>query len=788
MIDKIKLSIKKIPFNNVLSFLPLIKELKIKAKKSGIVGVQAQTLLDVVEKYPELAQEPFSLDLIDKYQEPIEQLMSFFFTPFQIEEEMAGVSNPFDDCDLYVTSKFKQILSDENFELEILGEKMNDNCYEVFTKLIYAYSSILSTFYDFELDMNYLFTYKITDKRNGIEKYFKLEFYDSYIELSHKGELPKVSKKQIHEMINNPSNMDYWLKTLPIDQFVIKGFMPFRYIDVTQIQVISSLKSQLIEKSAIINKNNFKALKQSMRSLLGMPNLDVGLIAMELNQGKVKNSIDLWHGFLAADKFDCDAYRNTIYEDAGRKGIPVLVSDLTQKKDLQVVEQALLDKGIKNIIIVPLYYNDSLVGMMELGSPKAYDLTFSKLRIIKDIIPVFSIAVQRSSEELKNKIEATIKEECTAIHPSVEWRFLEAASDLLIKRESGENAQMEEIVFPEVYPLYGAIDIRHSSVIRNQTIQEDLIEQLDLAKQVLDLVYQKKFMPIYAQLIFKMDSYIEGIQQGLSTGDEVNVLHFLRKDIEPLFSHFYEEDENIQVLVDNYYKNINSELNIVYKRRKDFEDSLAVINDCVSSYLEKEEEEAQKMFPHYFEKYRTDGLEHNIYVGQSIADGLDFDLIYLKNLRLWQLIVSAELMMRTHALKKILPIPLDTTGLILVHSQPLSIRFRHDEKKFDVDGAYNIRYEIVKKRIDKALINGTTERLTQPGKLAIIFAQKTDMFEYRRYLEYLISENYFEDDIEELDLEDLQGVYGLKAFRVQVTKERKEIDTIQLAEKYMSRN
>ncbi len=31
-----------------------------------------------------------------------------------------------------------------------------------------------------------------------------------------------------------------------------------------------------------------------------------------------------------------------------------------------------------------------------------------------------------------------------------------------------------------------------------------------------------------------------------------------------------------------------------------------------------------------------------------------------------------------------------------------------DEKRFDVDGAYNARYEIVKKRIDKAYVKEAT--------------------------------------------------------------------------------
>jgi hypothetical protein len=97
-------------------------------------------------------------------------------------------------------------------------------------------------------------------------------------------------------------------------------------------------------------------------------------------------------------------------------------------------------------------------------------------------------------------------------------------------------------------------------------------------------------------------------------------------------------------------------------------------------------------------------------------------------------------------------VPLEGTHLILVQHQPLSIRFRVDEKRFDVDGAYDIRYEIVKKRIDKARIRGTSERVTQPGQLAIVYSTASEGAEYRRYVEFLQSKGYLAPGLEELEL------------------------------------
>ncbi len=134
----------------------------------------------------------------------------------------------------------------------------------------------------------------------------------------------------------------------------------------------------------------------------------------------------------------------------------------------------------------------------------------------------------------------------------------------------------------------------------------------------------------------------------------------------------------------------------------------------------------------------------------------------------------ANIARETHKLLPEMPIPVDTTQLILCYSNPFSIVFRMDEKRFDVSGAYNIRYEIVKKRIDKAHIKDTEERITQPHTIAIIYTQDKEAHEYERYFEYLKSKGLIKDEIEYLEVEQLQGLQGLKAMRIHVNYEPEE--------------
>jgi hypothetical protein len=114
---------------------------------------------------------------------------------------------------------------------------------------------------------------------------------------------------------------------------------------------------------------------------------------------------------------------------------------------------------------------------------------------------------------------------------------------------------------------------------------------------------------------------------------------------------------------------------------------------------------------------------------------------------------------------------LEVAHLILSQSAPLAIRFRTDEKRFDVDGAYNARYEIVKKRIDKARIRGTREQVTQPGRLAVVYSHPREAAEYSQFFEFLRARGYIEGNTEEIELEDLQGARGLQALRVTVAPE-----------------
>ena len=63
-------------------------------------------------------------------------------------------------------------------------------------------------------------------------------------------------------------------------------------------------------------------------------------------------------------------------------------------------------------------------------------------------------------------------------------------------------------------------------------------------------------------------------------------------------------------------------------------------------------------------------------------------------------------------------------------------------------------------------IKNKNERLTQPGSIAIIYSAEQEANEYLQYIDFFQKRQLLTGPVEKLELEELQGVGGLRALRV----------------------
>src|SRR5207249_4515380 len=214
-----------------------------------------------------------------------------------------------------------------------------------------------------------------------------------------------------------------------------------------------------------------------------------------------------------------EEFKGSVYERAVRQGSPLVIHDLTAMPDRTAVDDEIIQSGARNLVVAPLLYQDRVIGTFELESPHPGDLNVTHLPKLHEVLPLFSMAVQRSMEELNTRIQALIKEKCTAIHPVVEWRFRKAVLTSIERHATGA-------------------------------------------------------------------------------------------DVERLFDHLQGFGPAVRERIEAYRAALDPRFGTVYARRKLFEESVTRIADTISAYLDLEEQAAQGMFPHYFEKQKTDGVDY----------------------------------------------------------------------------------------------------------------------------------------------------------------------------------
>ncbi|MGY8914125.1 MAG: GAF domain-containing protein [Flavobacteriales bacterium] len=757
------------PLVQLISFNSLLEQYDVMANSEDeILAIKAKGILEAAAPFPELREGFSDLSILDKHEEVINYILQDTFPAMLGSNEIKTASLPFENVIFNASPRFKKILAEagDDFNLEIRDnpEKLN---------YILSCTVILNFHYGFHLDFKRPLFYDIPDA-NGVIRNYRILYNADFVEIIPTELAKDLTQDDVDELLERFDDLELWKEKIPPNSFLSKGFVISNMFDVTAEQSISEIKSNLIASNKRGTENFVQNLQDTFKSLFNIPDIRVGFV----NYNPKKNQFEKVFGLHiesyilnGEDMEKCnEALCQASFEKLIHQNTFFSIADVEKYHKLSKKNRlysALKEQGVKSAILAPIADNGNLLGVLELVSENRNALNSVNATKLTDVMPYIVSSVLRSKIEESNLVDVVIQHECTSVHSSVYWRFKEEAKRFIADDVQGLQPVFREIAFKDVYPLYGQIDIKDSSHARNSAIQRDLLIQLSEINDILAEAWESKKLPIYEELMFRVDNHINEIKEVLDTTSEQVIYDFVVHEINPVFNHLKKKDKELYKSIMTYETHIDGATHSYYDHRRNYDESVMLINKKLAAVIDKKQEEAQKMFPHFFERYKTDGVEHNMYIGDSIVGDRDFDPIYLNNLRLWQLQVMCEMENSYYNLKPKLPVQLDVASMILVYNTSLSIRFRMDEKRFDVDGTYNARYEVIKKRIDKSYIKGTDERLTQKGKLSIVYSQKKDELEYLRYIKFLKSKGYFTNNIEIVELEGLQGVSGLKAIRVE---------------------
>ena len=739
-------------------------------KAGDEISTEQDHAIAILEQTKVLRKEDIDVEQIAKHPKEVQLLLSALFPEFLSDSEVKAASLPFLPDFFFQSNKLKRLVSKAgpDFKIEV-KDIAPDDFY------ILACSRIIEMVYDVPVNFRYPMNVDIPDDETTTMHHFKVMRNSDFSAIIPKENTKALSLEDIRLLMDNSHDIELWKKMIPPGSYIYKGMHILSFFDQTEEVALSELKRLLLQSNALQEHEIVELIEHQLARYLNIEKIEIGFDAFDENgcviralhglatssrllEDTLESSVDEWY---CDNAFDGLLKRNEVYTSSNRDEM---------LKSSSVFVKRMFEKGVGSFIIAPLRHNDRIIAFIELTSNKEGILNSMVASKLKNVLPIFSMVVGRAIDMHQMHLDSIIQDKYTALHPTVTWKFLQAAESIFQEQFTGKPGDTD-IHFQEVYPLYGQFDIRGSSDMRNATIRADLSEQLNLAGEVLDVALDHYKLPIYQQMQFRVDQFRASLEDALQASDEVSIVDFMRHELEPVIQYL-KTQAHTKGIVQQYLQSLDPKLGVIYKQRKEYEQSVHLINHRIAEYLNQQQALAQRMFPHYFDKFRTDGVEYNAFIGQSLVQSKTLDPLHLKNLRLWQLLVVCGVEHMHRKIKNALPLPMDITSLVLAYGNPMAIRFRQDERRFDVDGAYNVRYEILKKRIDKAYIKGTSERLTQPGKLTIVYSQDREADEYMQYLQYLQAVGYLDTEIEELELEDMQGASGLQAFRLNFSYEK----------------
>jgi hypothetical protein len=761
---------KESPFKTLISFHKLIELLEeIALSDVDFRANYAKALLAEIESIPEFRTGIENLSTIEKHKELIQNLLSDLFPTPLTNNEIKAVTIPFQNLTFNFTERFKGILRAAGDSFDMTIRNFSDDEFYIMSCIL-----ILNKYYKQSFEISRPLFYDIPDE-NGIRKHYRILYNVDFLEITPTKKALSLTQDDINLLMDNYDNIDIWKEKFPQESWSLKGFGIVTLFNATIESAVSNLKSSLLKSEQQQNHID-ENIQDIFRSIFKISDLRVGLMLYnqeENNFTKPPFNSDTVESFILNDneKLDCE---NTVF-GCSLKNIlvskkPFSISNVSQFSKIHGNEdfaEHLLSQNIQSCILAPVIKGKKLLGIIELVSSEIGKLNSLNANNLDLILPYIVDTLERYNFDLENQLEALIQREYTAIHASVYWKFKKEVQKYFQNTSLTKEYVFKEIVFKEVYPLYGQIDIKSSSKHRNETVKADLIAQLEQLLAIFNNLKENSKLTLLEQRKFEMQSYISDLASELKADTEQQIQNYIKNEIHPILTTYQDDSENLPFIT-SYFEMLDSKTHLFYQARRNFDDAMSIINKKMSTILDKEQKAAQSIFPHYFERFKTDGVEHNLYIGASIAPEQQFDKIYLSNLRLWQLQTLCKMELEHHRYKSVLPYELEVTSLILVFSSPISIRFRMDEKRFDVDGTYNARYEVVKKRIDKANIKGTEERITQQEKITIVYSHKEEEREYLKYIKFLQYKNVLEPTVEQFDVEELQGVSGLKAIRIKV--------------------
>ncbi|MEO5591842.1 MAG: hypothetical protein ABIR15_18440, partial [Chitinophagaceae bacterium] len=535
-------------------------------------------VLDKIRSYPELIAG-IPVTEAARYDEVLELVASIVFPLIEDENEILfGLTSGISPQVFYASNAFHRLFaSSPNGNDSMASWMVKENAQELHQQI--QYDLILQKVYGFELPQKKEMVRSFFNSITGLYQYYRVNIDTRFVEVKLKKKLngDTVSDNSIAACFSCTNSFDEIEKLVPLSNFSSSGFSIITLTDITEHQSIEQLSKVIINVDKQNASADFVHITRLLQTLLGNSHYKFGIMPFfTVNNRAALLYENFPYSILVKASWDAGIPKPVFTRHINHyiKEPRYITFDSSDKTNIlpKPLQDALKKAGYHSYVLAPVYFNDVLVGILETGATGGAtilsDMQFGKL---KPAVPYISQLLKKMIDKFNISIDTVVKDKFTVIQPSVQWKFNEVAWHYFRSHDiEHKNNALENISFKNVYPLYGAVDIRNSTIERNKALREDLQVQLQLLMELLQQVNENGkreinlLMEACRQWLIKMNAYV-------SVEEELQFNEFLFTKAHPLLASFTGFQESITQKINDYYTAIDELTGVTFMRRRKLE-------------------------------------------------------------------------------------------------------------------------------------------------------------------------------------------------------------------------
>ncbi|HUP11748.1 MAG TPA: GAF domain-containing protein, partial [Niastella sp.] len=402
--------------DTAFSLRPFINFLKKSLKNdSSLKDKLTAFLLEKLAEFPELEGD-VALEKIDKYRDILELIFVSMSNVTEDETRLPwALGMPLRPLFVYGTNAFYNLMTDAKKHQIKDAVVQGDEKMMKLRNLRIAYSFILERVYNFSPFHKNELIHSFVDEQTGLLRHLKINIDTRFIEITPVGDIPNLNSIAGPGQLDEEHGFEKLEKVLPLNLFKFRGMSVVTITDVTARFAVETIKNTIVSHNLHSEEECYHDVTKSLKTLVQNNAIDFNVTPLfRINDKLVLPDVQELKSVLMNEDCKSGESRNayvSFAEEFIRNPKPLIYKTISSKEaKLYPFLNTCTRAGIQSFIVLPLYSNNKLAGILEIFTREPGILDEKVLAMLEPAYPVLAQLVQLTIDHFNAAIDGVIKE------------------------------------------------------------------------------------------------------------------------------------------------------------------------------------------------------------------------------------------------------------------------------------------------------------------------------------------------------------------------------------------